>query len=172
LDNVILVVVLAWLFVCTIYDLRCREVPMWVSLGPLIAAGIYSLVCGLWIPPLLTAALIVLSDFEPKAKRYAFVGVVSVFAAIFDPPLALTVFILATIWLFWEIGAMGGADAKLLMVIAMVIPQPFVFLIIALVGGIQGLFALVFRRKDVPYIVAIFAGTCLYAVNSLIFRIL
>lgn len=172
MSSVILGVVLVWLFVCTIYDLRCREVPMWVSLGPLITAGIYSLVCGLWIPPVLTAALIIISDFEPKAKRYAFAGVISVFAAIFDPPMALTIFILATVWGLWEIGAMGGADAKLLMVLAMVIPQPFVFLFIALVGGAQGLFALIFRRKDVPYIVAIFAGTCLYAVNSLIFRIL
>lgn len=172
MSNAILGVVLVWLFICMTYDLRCRKVPMWVTLGPLIAAGIYSLVFGLWIPPVLTAALILISDFQPKAKRYAFVAVVSVFAAIFDPPMALSVFILATIWGLWEIGAMGGADAKLLMVIAMVIPQPLVFLIIALVGGLQGLFALVFRRKDVPYIVAIFAGTCLYAVNSLLFKIL
>ena len=97
---------------------------------------------------------------------------VSVLAGIFDPPCLIQVMALFLIWLLWEIGAMGGADAKLLMVIALMIGQPIVFLFIALVGGIQGAIAIFARQKKVPYIVAIFAGTCLYAINVLALHIL
>jgi Flp pilus assembly protein protease CpaA len=162
---------LVWLFICMIYDLRIREVPAVVTLVPLGIAGVYALTQGWWTPPLLAAALMVISDFHPREKRYAFAGLVSAFAAIFEPATTLTVAILATIWLLWEIGAMGGADAKLLMVIALVLPQPAIFLWIALVGGFQGLIALFFKRKEVPYIVAIFAGTFLFSIQFVLNQI-
>ena len=168
---VTLIILLVWLLVCMVYDLRYREVPMWLTLIAMIAAGVFSLAQGHWVPPLLTASLIHISDFEPRAKRYAFASVVSAYAAIFDPATALTVLILAAIWLLWEIGAMGGADAKLLMVIALVVSQPVVFLFIALAGGLQGALALALRKKEVPYIVAIFAGASLFTVNSLMVHI-
>jgi Flp pilus assembly protein protease CpaA len=163
-DLILVGLLLVWLFICMIYDLRFREVPAVVTLVPLGLAGVYAFVRGWWVPPLLAVALIVISDFEPRERRYAFAGLVSAFAALFDPATTMTVAILATIWVTWEIGAMGGADAKLLMVIALVLPQSVVFLWIALAGGFQGLIALVFKKKEVPYIVAIFAGTFLYSI--------
>lgn len=66
---------------------------------------------------------------------------------------------------------MGGADAKLLMVIALLLPQPVVFLWIALAGGMQGLVAFGVRKKEVPYIVAIFAGTLLFSLQSVLHQI-
>jgi Flp pilus assembly protein protease CpaA len=164
--NLILVgLLLVWLFICMIYDLRFREVPAVVTLVPLGIAAVYALTQGWWTPPLLAVALMVISDFQPREKRYAFAGLVSAFAAIFEPATTLTVVILATIWVLWEIGAMGGADAKLLMVIALVLPQPVIFLWIALAGGFQGLVALGLKKKEVPYIVAIFAGTFLFSIQ-------
>lgn len=171
MDWLLLVLLHVWLFVCMLYDLRFRRVPGRVTLIPLFLAGMYALSRGWWVPPLLTAALFHISDFEPREKRYAFAGVVSAFAAIFEPATALVVAILALIWLLWEIGAMGGADAKLLMVIALLYPQPWIFLWIALVGGLQGLIAIAMRKKEVPYIVAIFAGAFLFSIQSVFYRI-
>jgi len=172
LQTFTLIVLLVWLMVCMVYDLRFREVPNKLTLIPLILAGVYALFLGWWTPVLLTACLIHISDFEPREKRLAFALVASAFAAIFEPSLWIPVAALLTTWLLWEFGVMGGADAKLLMVIALVVGHPIIFLLIALVGGIQGMLALVVRKKSVPYIVAIFAGASLYAVNSIVLRIL
>ena len=165
-DLILFVLLLAWLFVCMVYDLRFREVPAKLTIFPFIIAGLYALWRGWWVPPLLATALIFISDLEPRERRYAFAGLFSAFAAIFEPATALTVAILATIWVLWEVRAMGGADAKLLMVIALILPTPAVFLWIALAGGLQGLVAFGMRKKEVPYIVAIFAGTLLFSLQS------
>ena len=165
-DLILFALLLVWLFVCMIYDLRFRQVPAWLTIFTLIIAGVYAIWRGWWVPPLLSVALILISDLEPRERRYAFAGLVSAFAAIFEPATALTVAVLATTWVLWEIRAMGGADAKLLMVIALVMPQPAVFLWIALAGGIQGLLAFGLRKKEVPYIVAIFAGSLLFSLQS------
>jgi Flp pilus assembly protein protease CpaA len=100
-----------------------------------------------------------------------FAAVFSAFAAIFDPTKLVLVAALALIWLLWEVGAMGGADAKLLMVITLVIQHPIIFLFIAMAGGVQGFAALLLRKKEIPYIVAIFAGSTMYALNSLVLKI-
>jgi Flp pilus assembly protein protease CpaA len=170
-DLILFALLLAWLFVCMVYDLRFREVPAWLTIFPLVIVGLFALWRGWWVPPLLAAALILISDLEPRERRYAFAGLVSAFAAIFEPATALTVAILATIWVLWEIRAMGGADAKLLMVVTLVLPQPAVFLWIALAGGLQGLVAFGLRKKEVPYIVAIFAGTLLFSLQSVLYPI-
>jgi Flp pilus assembly protein protease CpaA len=170
-DVILWIVLLVWLLVCMIYDLRTRQVPAKLTLIPLAAAGVYALFQQAWTPVILTGSLILISDFEPRSKRLAFAAVIASFMAIFDPTRLVQVAALFTIWLLWEIGAMGGADAKLLMVITLVISHPVVFVFIGLAGGIQGLTGLVLRRKEIPYIVAIFAGSSLYVLNMLVFKI-
>jgi Flp pilus assembly protein protease CpaA len=160
-------ILLTWLLICMIYDLRDRTVPEKLTLYPLVMAGVYGLFQHLWMPVLLVPVLIFISDWEPRSKRLMFAFVIAAFAAIFDPGTALSIFALFTIWLLWEMGAMGGADAKLLMVITLVIGNLWVFPLIALAGGVQGLVGLLVRKRTVPYIVAIFAGTVLFAVNQL-----
>jgi Flp pilus assembly protein protease CpaA len=169
---ILLFCLIAWLLVCMIFDLRYREVPMKWMLVPMIAAGVYALFQAQFVLVLQTAVLIIISDFKPYNRRLFLAALVSVLAGIFDPSCVIQVMALFLIWLLWENGAMGGADTKLLMVIALVIAQPIVFLFIALVGGIQGVIAIFARQKKVPYIVAIFAGTCLYAINVLALHIL
>lgn len=165
--TVILPILLVWLLVCMIYDLRYRAVPEKLTLYPLVIAGLYGLFQRQWLPVLFVPVLIFVSDWEPRSKRLLFAFVFTAFAAILVPGTALPVFALFTIWLLWEIGAMGGADAKLLMVITLVVGNPWVFALIALAGGAQGLVGLLARKRSIPYIVAIFAGTVLYAVNHL-----
>jgi Flp pilus assembly protein protease CpaA len=164
---VILPILLVWLLICMIYDLKYRAVPDKLTLYPLVIAGIYGLYQHQWMPVLLLPALILISDWEPRSRRLLFAFVLTAFAAIFVPATALSVFILFTIWYIWEIGAMGGADAKLLMVITLVIGSPNVFALVALAGGIQGLVGLLTHKRSVPYIAAIFVGTMLSAVNQL-----
>jgi Flp pilus assembly protein protease CpaA len=164
-QTVLLPLVILWLLVCMIHDLRSRQVPDKLTLYPLIAAGLYGLVQGQWMPVLLLPMLIIVSDWEPRGKRLLFAGVASAFAAILDERKVVLVVALFTIWLLWEMSAMGGADAKLLMVITLVTGNPWVLALIALAGGVQGLFGLLTRKRSVPYVVAIFAGTLLYAVS-------
>ena len=65
-------VLLVLLFVCMIYDLRDREVPMPLTLGCLVGAGVYALYSGLWSPVLLTIALTHVADFDPQGKTPGF----------------------------------------------------------------------------------------------------
>ena len=155
-----------------VYDLRYRELPANLTLIPLVLAGIYALLHGAWVTVGFAAALILTADLEPRPRRLLFAGVIAVFAAIFNPAATLQIFILFVIWLLWDTGAMGGADAKLLMVICLTIQQPALFVFIALAGGVQGLLALMLHRKEIPFVVAIFAGATLFALDQLVLKIL
>ena len=173
LKLLLLLPLLVWLLVSMIYDLRYREIPAKLTLIPLILAGIYALfVHGAWVSVGFTAALILIADLEPRQRRLMFVWVVAAFAAIFDPAATVQIVILLTIWLLWDFGAMGGADAKLLFVIGLTIQQPVVFGLIALTGGIQGLVALLLHRKEIPFVVAIFVGTIFFVLDHLVLKIL
>jgi Flp pilus assembly protein protease CpaA len=156
---------IVWLLVCMVYDLRSRQVPGKLTLYPLIAAGIYGLIQGQWVAVMLMLALIFISDWEPRSMRLLFAVVIATFAIIFDASASIPIAALFSIWLLWEMNAMGGADAKLLMVIILVIGNPWVLAFIALAGGVQGLVGIMTRQHTVPYVVAIFAGTVLFAVN-------
>ena len=169
----LLLFLLIWLLVSMIYDLRYRELPAKLTLIPLALAGFYALfVHGSWVSVGFAAALILIADLEPRQRRLLFAGVVAALAVFFEPAAFLQIIILLTIWLLWDFGAMGGADAKLLFVIGLTIQQPFVFVLIAFAGGIQGLAALLLRRKEIPFVVAIFAGAALFALDQLVLQIL
>ncbi len=164
---------LTWLLVSMIYDLRFRELPAKLTLIPLALAGIYALLMhGAWVAVGFTAVLILIADLEPRPRRLLFAGVIGAFAVIFDPAAFVQIIILITIWLLWDIGAMGGADAKILFVIGLTIQQPVVFVLIALSGGIQGLVALLLHRKEIPFVVAIFAGAALFVLDQFVLKIL
>lgn len=168
----LLLFLLIWLLVSMIYDLRYRELPAKLTLIPLALAGFYALfVHGSWVSVGFAAALILIADLEPRQRRLLFAGVVAALAVIFQPAAYLQIIILLTIWLLWDFGAMGGADAKLLFVIGLTIQQPFVFVLIAFAGGIQGLAALLLRRKEIPFVVAIFAGAALFALDQVVLQI-
>jgi len=173
LELTLLPSLLIWLLVSMVYDLRYRELPAKLTLIPLALAGIYALfVHGAWVSVGFAAALILISDLEPRPRRLLFAEVMAAFAVIFEPAAFVQIIILLTIWLLWDFGVMGGADAKLLFVIGLTIQQPVVFVMIALAGGIQGLAALLVHRKEIPFVVAIFAGAALFALDQLVLKIL
>ena len=173
LKLLLLLPLLIWLLVSMVYDLRYRELPAKLTLIPLALAGIYALlVHRAWVSVGFAAVLILIADLEPRQRRLLFAGVMAAFAVIFDPWAFIQIIILLTIWLLWDFGAMGGADAKLLFVICLTIQQPVVFVLIAFAGGIQGLTALFLHRKEIPFVVAIFAGAALFALDQLVLKIL
>ena len=81
-QTVLLPLLILWLLLCMIHDLRSRQVPEKLTLYPLIAAGLYGLLQGQWMPVLLLPVLIIVSDWEPRGKRLLFAVVASAFAAI------------------------------------------------------------------------------------------
>jgi Flp pilus assembly protein protease CpaA len=67
--------------------------------------------------------------------------------------------VIFAVWVMWEIGVTGGADAKIIITLVLLFADGLLFIPIVLVGGVQGLAALIARRKTIPYTVAITLGT-------------
>ena len=158
----------AILLVATYFDLRSREVPAWLSLITLLGSGAYAIYRGLWMPALLIVALCLVSEITIPAQRRSFAAVISVFSAIFEPSSSILCLALFTIWLLWDLGHMGGADMKLMIAAALAFGGPVVLISITIVGGFQGVVALLCKQTSVPYVLSIFLGTLLYTLAPLI----
>jgi Flp pilus assembly protein protease CpaA len=165
---IINLVLLVLLFICMIYDLKDREVPMPLTLGSLVGAGILGLFHGLWSPVLLTIALTHVADFNPREKRLAFALTLSAFAGIFQPDTALLCAVILSIWMLWEFGIMGGADVKLLIAITIMTGNATILIPIAVAGGIQGVIASLRKQREIPFVVSIFCGALFFVLFPLI----
>lgn len=151
-----------------LFDLRDREVPMPLTLGCLVGAGIYAIFQGLWSPVLLTIALILVADFNSKVKRLAFAITLSVFAAIAQSATLLICVIILSLWILWELGILGGADVKLLITTLLIAGNPAILIPISVTGGFQGLIASLKKQKEIPFVVSIFCGSLIYVLYPLI----
>ncbi|MEW6503569.1 MAG: hypothetical protein AB1457_06370 [Chloroflexota bacterium] len=152
---------LAWLAVCVIFDLRSRQVPAFLTVLPLILAAIWQLIQGGWQLVALVALLVLISDL-PQAKwriPVACAATVLGLSIAESPGVVYTMLVVFAVWALWEIGASGGADAKIIIALVLFFSNGLLFIPIVLVGGVQGLVGLIARRKTVPYTVAITLGT-------------
>jgi Flp pilus assembly protein protease CpaA len=156
------IALLVLLFMSMIYDQRKREVPMSLTVAGLVGSGFYAILNGLWTPVLLTAVLTLVSDFNHRAIRLAIAMISSVIASIVQPGGVLICATIFSVWVLWEFGILGGADAKLLMTAVLVLGNPAVLIPISIVGGIQGVIASLQKKKEIPFIVSIFFGTLLF----------
>jgi Flp pilus assembly protein protease CpaA len=163
---VIVLTVCLWLLVCAICDLKWREVPLTLTLPPLFGALLWQAVKGNFALALFTILLFILADCPARSRGFAnglqatiyFLGV----ATSPEPVLAgFSMFAMLVIWMIWNLGKMGGADAQVLMALTLCF-GPAVLLPIALAGGIQGLAALLMRKRTLPFMVSILAGTGMY----------
>ena len=155
------VALLAWLGTCVIYDLRSRQVPTLLTVIPLILAAAWRLFQGGWQLVLLTVALILVSDL-PQSKWRIPLGCFAASAGLSiagSPDVVYAMLVIFAVWALWEIGATGGADAKIIIGLVLMFADGLLFIPIVLVGGFQGLAALIVRRKTIPYTVAITLGT-------------
>jgi Flp pilus assembly protein protease CpaA len=156
------ILLLAALFVSMLFDLRTREVPAVLTIGSLFGAAAIGLWQGLWSPVLLIVSLSHIADFNPREKRLAFSAVTVAFCCIFQPAPTLVSLAIYALWLFWEFGLMGGADAKLLMAALLVFGNIAVLAPVAMAGGVLGIVAGLRSQRQIPYVPAIFSGTALF----------
>ncbi len=154
--------------IATYFDLRSREVPAWLTLTTLLGSGAYAIYRSLWMPALLTVALCLISEMTIPLQRRSFAAVISAFAAIFQPASTIICLVLLTIWLLWDLGHMGGADMKLMIAATLAFGSPAVLIPITIVGGFQGVVALLHKQTSVPYVLSIFLGTLVYTLIPLI----
>ena len=156
------ITLLPLLFIPMIYDLRKHEVPMLFTITGLVGSGLYAILNGLWAPVLLTVILTLGSDFDPRGKRLIIAIISSVIASFVQPGSVLICATLLGVWMFWELGILGGADAKLMIAAVLVLGNPAVLIPISIAGGIQGVIASLQKKKEIPFVVSIFCGTLLF----------
>jgi len=144
-----------------IYDLRSRQAPALLTIPPLVLAAFWRLFQGGWQMVLLVIALILVSDLPWAKWRIPLACLGSVLALSFagSSESVYAVLVIFAAWALWEIGATGGADAKIILSLVLLFGNGLLFIPIVLVGGIQGLIGLIARRKTIPYTVAITLGT-------------
>ena len=152
---------LAWLAICVVFDLRSRQVPAYLTVMPLILAAIWQLFQGGWQLVVLVVLLILISDLPHTKWRIPVACAATILGLSIagTPGVVYGMLVVFAVWALWEIGATGGADAKIIIALVLFFANGSLFIPIVLVGGVQGLVGLIARRKTIPYTVAITLGT-------------
>lgn len=153
--------VLPWLLACAISDLRTRTVPTWLTVAPLLGATVWIAWQGSWALALLVLSLVALDDLPWQARGFlaGMQGLLLLVTWKLDSLAGLGLGLaLMAIWLCWKLGAFGGADAQVLMTLALLF-QSGILLPVALAGGVQGLVQWLRKKPTLPAMLAILAGT-------------
>lgn len=162
------VIVVIWLIVCAASDLKSRSVPTLLTLIPLLSALIMTVFKGYWPVAALVVVLVFISDL-PKSISSVVSGMAVIAAGFICWKVGLSIqtvqvcVLLFVIWQLWIHGLTGGADAKILMTLILFYGGG-VFLAATLAGGVFGLAALAVKKRTLPYVLPILAGTVAYLV--------
>jgi Flp pilus assembly protein protease CpaA len=156
----LLTLALFWLVFCAWHDLRTRTVPGLLTIPPLAAAIAWQVYLGNWPLAVLTLTLLVLDDLRLRWRIGLVMSQGLLLAATWHQngimP-ALLGLALMFIWLLWKLGGIGGADAQVVMTLALFFGLP-ILVPVALATGVQALLQK-FRGKDnIPAMLGIFAG--------------
>lgn len=156
----LLTLALFWLVFCAWHDLRTRAVPGLLTIPPLAAAIAWQVYVGNWPLAVLTLTLLVLDDLRPRWRVGLVMSQGLLLAATWYQngimP-ALLGLALMFIWLLWKLGGIGGADAQVVITLALFFGLP-ILVPVALATGLQALLQK-FRGKDnIPAMLGIFAG--------------
>ena len=159
---------LPWLAACSVYDLRSRTVPSWLSIPPLLGAIVWIAWQDRWAVSLFVLTLLFLDDLPWRMRDFlaGLQGILLYFAwqqAGWNA--AGLGFALLLIWLIWKLGAFGGADAQVLMTLALIY-QPAILLPIAVACGIQGLIQRVRGKSTLPAMLAILTGAGVHILSA------
>ena len=155
-----------WLAICALHDLKWREVPPALTIPPLFGAVLWKVLEGNCAVALFVLALFILADVSVRARGFAngLQAVIFCLGLAISPEPLLAAAIMLTayvIWAVWRLEKMGGADAQVLLTLALVF-GPAILLPITLAGGVQGLVSLLAKKKTIPYMVSILAGTSIF----------
>lgn len=155
---------LPWLAICAWHDLRTRTVPAFLTIPPLAAAIGWQVYLGDWPLAILLVALTILDDLPWHWRGFlgGVLGLMLAAAWYFGGILpALLGLALIGIWLLWKVGAIGGADAQVLMTLALFFGLP-ILVPVALATGLQALLQKFRGRDTIPAMLGIFMGVGLY----------
>lgn len=129
--SVLLVVsTLCWLVLVAYQDARKGMVSNWLTIPPLFLSAFLWLARGTWSIGLLLAILLIVGEVLDRLRLPATLGIgpAGMMAAFLaagasqDVRLILTVWVCA--WAAWTLHLVGGADAKVLMVLVALFPDP------------------------------------------------
>ncbi len=155
------IVLLGWLMVCVLSDLRTRAVSGWLTIPPLMGAGLWLVLRGEWLIALYLGMLVFVLPLMLNGMKAGVWGIVALgLAGVVRTQAAnLWLFLaLTAVFLLWWYGGTGGADVRVMMFLVIML-EPVVLLPIGLVGGVQALVAIVRKKRTIPYMVAIAVGT-------------
>jgi Flp pilus assembly protein protease CpaA len=112
----------AWLIYLAVSDLRRGEVTNWATVPPLLAVTAWQALTGGWPLALMLALILIGAQWMPLAVPS--VGLM-VLCAWFATPLGLdvAVYVWALVYILWQIGVIGRADAKVVMALTAVFPD-------------------------------------------------
>jgi len=155
-------IVLPWLAFAAILDLRHRSVPNWLTLPGLLGGTLYAAFSGKWELALLVMLLVFTSDLPSYIGLGAGAALLTFFPLVTgNVELIFTGVLMLAVFFLWRLGAIGGADAKVLLALPLFFGSS-VLLVVFVAGGLYGIAAFVLHKKSIPYVVPIFLGTSLY----------
>lgn len=111
-----------WLIYLAVSDLRRGEVTNWATVPPLLAVTAWQALVGGWPLALMLALILIGAQWAPLAVPS--VGLM-VLCAWFAAPLELdvAVYVWMLVYILWQIGVIGGADAKVVMALMALFPD-------------------------------------------------
>jgi hypothetical protein len=108
-QNVAIPCLLVWLLTETIWDLKDRNIPRWFSIIPLMVGLIHLALDGNWLSAVLMTISILGTNIRGR-WRYLVVGM-PVLVLVFLPGILPLAIGWSLLYLAWELGWFGGADA-------------------------------------------------------------
>ena len=112
----------AWLVYIAVMDIRKGEVTNWATVPPLLAVTAWQALTGGWPLALMLALILIGTQWTTLAVPS--VGLM-VLCAWFATPLELdvAVYVWMLVYILWQIGVIGGADAKVVMALMALFPD-------------------------------------------------
>jgi len=158
---------LPWLALCTWHDLRTRTVPPLLTILPLVAAMAWHGYSESWPVALLAVSLLVLDDL-PWRWRGILAGIQGLLLAVawsasgvMSALLGLT---LIGMWALWKFGAIGGADAQVVMALALFFGL-VILVPVALATGLQAAIQKLRGRDTFPAMLGILVGVGIHTLK-------
>jgi Flp pilus assembly protein protease CpaA len=129
--SVLLVVsTLCWLFLVAYQDARKGMVSNWLTVPPLFLSALLWLARGEWSVGLLLAVLLIVGEVLDRLHLPAALGIgpaammTAIFAASVPQEVSPVLVAWLCAWAAWTLPLVGGADAKVLMALVALFPDP------------------------------------------------
>ena len=152
----------AWLTACAVWDVRTRAVPAWLTIPALVGAAAYRWGEGGRGAVILVATLASVSGLPRLVRMLAAACIVGFLLWTAEPGEAGLLLALSTVWLAWGLSLIGGADAKIMVAVVLVLGSGWVLVPVAVAGGLLAVAATFRNKATIPCVAAIALGTACF----------